>query len=44
MFLKKELKTSIVWENSKSNREKIVENYEKIFFSYFCLSILKIRS
>ncbi|EFF38375.1 hypothetical protein EfmE980_0626 [Enterococcus faecium E980] len=44
MFLKKELKTSIVWENSKSNREKIVENYEKIFFSHFYLSILKIRS
>lgn len=31
----KELKTSIVWENSKSNREKIVENYEEIFFLIF---------
>ncbi|EJY43790.1 hypothetical protein HMPREF1348_02296 [Enterococcus faecium 505] len=44
MFLKKELKTSIVWENSKSNREKIVENYEEIFFSHFYLSIIKNRS
>ncbi|EGP5309771.1 hypothetical protein D8I26_10720 [Enterococcus faecium] len=44
VFLKKELKTSIVWENSKFNREKIVENYEEIFFSHFYLSILKIRS
>ena len=31
----KELKTSIVWENSKFNREKIVENYEEIFFLIF---------
>ena len=34
----KELKTSIVWENSKFNREKLWKTMKKYFFSFLSIN------